>query len=270
MLRYARPRPVLFLLALVLLVPPAAAQSVQSVVDEIRTRHEDQLEAVDNYVIETDAYTSYYRKVTRDGEPTYETSTQMNTDVAALNAIGTTPATTTALPDDLDRIAEHATYEGSESVDGRESHVLHIDDPGAVYEEMDNEVESMVYYVDADTYVPTRMMVTMRPQDTEGPSPTAITFSFRDYRTQKGLTVPYVTEMVMDLDISEEQQRQLEQMKEKMDQMPEQQREQMKRMMGDQFEKMEAMMAGEPTTAEVQSVRVNEGIPEGIFEDDDQ
>jgi hypothetical protein len=270
MLRPARLSFVLFPLALALAVPLAAAQSVQSVVDEIRVRHQEQLQAVDNYVIETDAYTSFYRKVVRDGEPTYETTTRMNGTVPALNAMGTTPATTTAHPADLDRLAEHATYDGTESVDGRESHVLRIDDPGAVYDEMGNEAESMVYYVDAETYVPTRMRVTMRPQNTEGPSPTSVTINFKDYRSQQGLTIPYITEMVMDMNISEEQQRQLQQVQEKLAQMPERQREQMKRMMGDQLEKMEAMMAGEPTTVKVQSVRVNEGIPEGIFAEGDQ
>ncbi|MFP4228277.1 MAG: hypothetical protein ACLFTE_05545 [Salinivenus sp.] len=270
MLCHARSLFVLVLLSLFLVVPPAAAQSAQSVIEEIRARYQEQMETVDNYVIETDAYTSYHRKITEGGDPRYETTTRMNDEVPAFDAVGSTPATTSALPADLDRFAEHATYDGTESIDGRESHVLRIDNPAAVYDEMDSGAESMIYYVDTERFVPTRMMIKMQSQETDGPSPSSVTINLRDYRTEQGLTIPYETELSMDMNISEEQQRQMEQLKEKMAEMSERQRDQMKSMMGDKFEKMQDMMAGEPMTTTVRSVKVNEGIPEGIFEDDDQ
>jgi hypothetical protein len=267
MTRLTRALVVPLLLATLFAAPPLAAQSAQSVVDEMKARHKDQLETVDNYVIETNLYTAYHRKVTRNGQTTYETATRMSGQSETLNALGTTPTTTSGVAY-LDRLAAHATYDGTESINGAQSHVLRISDPGAVFDEMTDEVEEMVYYVHADTYAPSRMMVTMARQSGGDQSPT-MTINYRDYRTVDGLTLPYVMEMVMDLGMGEEQRRQLQQLQEKLEQMPEQQREQMKRVMGKQFEQMQNMMAGEPTTVEVQSVRVNDGIPEGIFAEAD-
>ena len=263
MTRFSRVLVVPLLLSALLAAPPLAAQSAQSVVDEMKARHEAQLETVDNYVVETNLYTAYHRKITRNGQTTYETATRMSGQSETLNALGTTPTTTSGVAY-LDRLAAHATYDGTESVNGTESHVLRINDPAAVYDEMTGDIEEMMYYVNADTYAPSRMVVTMAPQSGGDQSPT-MTIDYTDYRTVDGLTLPYVMEMVMDLGMSEDQRRQLQQLQEKLEQMPEQQREQMKRVMGKQFEQMQKMMAGEPTTVEVQSVRVNVGIPEGIF-----
>jgi hypothetical protein len=40
----------------------------------------------------------------------------------------------------------------------------------------------------------------------------------------------------------------------------------MERMMGDQMKQMEQMMSGEPMVVQVQSVAVNEPLPDGIFD----
>jgi hypothetical protein len=66
--------------------------------------------------------------------------------------------------------------------------------------------------------------------------------------------------------LSDQQRRQLQEMKEQMEQMDEEQRQMMERMMGDQMEQMEQMMSGEPMIVQVQSVTVNEPLPEGIFD----
>jgi outer membrane lipoprotein-sorting protein len=39
----------------------------------------------------------------------------------------------------------------------------------------------------------------------------------------------------------------------------------MERMLGDQMERLQKMAAGEPTTIQVRDVRVNEGLPDGVF-----
>ncbi len=266
MTRLAHTLVVSLLLSAALVAPPLAAQSAQSIVEEMKARHEAQLETVDNYVIETNLYTAYHRKTTRDGQTTYETATRMRGPSETLNTLGTMPTTTSGVAH-LDRVATHATYDGTESINGTTSHVLRISDPAAVYDEMTGDMEEMVYYVNADTYAPSRVVITIAPHS--GGDPSTMTINYRDYRTVDGLTLPYVMEMSMDLGMSEEQRRQLEQMQEKLEQMPEQQREQMKRVMGKRFEQMQNMIAGTPTSIEVQSVRVNDGIPEGIFADDD-
>lgn len=257
--------PLLSIALLASLPSLSAAQSVQSIVDEMKARHEKQLAAVDNYVVETNFSTSYHRKVTKDGRSTYEVTTRLTGDSQMIDAMGTSPTMTTVGPAYLDRLAKHATYAGTETINGTRTHLLRIDNPEAVFEEMDDSADVMTYYVDAQEYLPLRMVVTMKPDDKQKAS--TMTIDLRDYRTVKGLTLPYTMETKMDLGLSEETRQQMEQLKKQMEQMPKEQREQMKRMMGDQFEQMQNMMAGEPTVVTVKSVRVNEGIPAGIFSD---
>ena len=54
-------------------------------------------------------------------------------------------------------------------------------------------------------------------------------------------------------------------MMQQMENMPAQQRKRMEQMMGQQMEMMKQMMSGEPIAIEVQSVKVNTEIPQGIF-----
>ena len=266
MIRLSLPLSVLVVLGVLFTAPPpAAAQSAETVIEQMKARHKQQLASVDNYIIKTNLYTSYHRKVTNNGQATYESTTRMSGQSQTLSAMGT-PPTTTSDAAYLDRLVEHATYGGLETVNGARSHVLHIDDPGAVYEDMNNDAAEMTYYVDTETYTPTRMIMTMMRENESG-SPARMTIDFKDHRTVKGLTLPYVMVMTMNMGLSDAERQQLQQLQEQLKQMPEQQREQMKRMMGKQFEQMQNMMAGEPTTITVESVTVNEGIPTGIFSD---
>lgn len=247
---------------------PAFGQSVPSIVEQMKARHQEQLEAVDNYVIETNFYTSYNRKTTQNGQPTYETVSRLKGKSEALTSFDSAPPTTTFNTAFLDRLAQHATLVGTETVNGTQSVHLHVENPSAVNSEVDDEARSMDFYVDAEELLVTRVQVILAASGSESEEST-LTMDFTDYRTVKGLTVPYLMTMQMELGLSEEQRQQMQQLKKQLEQMPEQQREQMKRMMGDQFEQIEDVIAGGTTTIEVQSVRVNEGIPEGIFSEED-
>ena len=253
---------------LVLLLPlPATAQTAASVVEAMKARYEAQLATVDDYVIVTDLYTTYHRKITQNGQSTYETATRMTGASDQLSALGTAPTSTVMDATYLDRLAQHATYAGTETLNGATCHVLQIDDPSALHDDVDATAQDMRYYVDAQTDVPVRIHMTMAPSSS-GNGPSTFTIDFADYRTVKGLTLPYQMVMQMDLGLSAEQQKQMEQLQRQLEQMPERQRKQMERMMGDRFKQLEQMMAGKPTTIAVQSVQVNEGIPEGVFDSD--
>jgi len=254
----------LCLLGLLFLAPSAAAQSAASIVEEMRARYEKQLETVDTYIVETNLHTTYNRKVTRGGRPTYETATEIRGQSPALREMSSTSPESID-PAFLDRLAQHATYAGRETISGVDSHVLRVDTPSAVIDDGE-EVREVVFYVHPDTYTFARMRMVTAPTNADGQAVT-LTMDFADYRTVDGLTLPFKMTITTNLNLSDDQRRQMKQMQEQLDQMSEQQREQMKRMMGNQFEQMQKMMSGEPTTIEVQSVRVNEGIPEGIFED---
>lgn len=263
----SRQRSLLLLLFVGLLLGsagPAAAQSVDAVVENMRTQYEQQLETVDTYVVETNLYTAYSRKVSRDGESTYETQTTMKGQGGSSFTSSTTPSSAYGLQ--FDRLKEHATYAGTESVDGVRSHVLQVDDPSKVNPEMGrSDAEQMTYYIDAERYVPVRITMKTNQQRGQGPSPSTVTIDMKNYQTTDGLTLPHRMEMQFDADISEQQRQQMKKAMEQMENMPEQQRKQMENMMGDQMEMMKQMMAGEPIVVEVQSVQVNTELPDGVF-----
>jgi hypothetical protein len=242
----------------------ASAQSVASVVDQMQARYEQQMQTVDTYVVDTNLYTAYHEKVTTDGEPTYRTQTRMKGESAPSFASTSTPSVAYGLQ--FDRLKQHATYAGTETVNGVRSHVLRVDDPSKVQPEMaQGEATSLTYYVDAEQYVPSRMVMTPTTQGRRGPQASSVTVNMTDYRTVDGLTLPYRMEIEVAMNLSEKQRRQMEQAMAQMENMPEQQRKQMEQMMGNQMEMMKQMMSGEPVVVEVQSVQVNVELPEGMF-----
>lgn len=259
-----RHRSGLLLLALLLVgAAPASAQSVDTVVDNLRATYQQQLDAVDTYVVETNLYTSYNRKVTRNGAPTYESATRLKGSDSTPFATTTTPTSAYGLQ--LDRLAQHATYAGTETIDGVRCHLLEVEDPERVSPEMAaGDAERMTYYVDAERHVPARIHLTPS-QRGRGPSPSGVTINLRDYRTTDGLTLPYRMEFQIEMDLSEQQRAQMEQALKQMDSMSDQQRQMMQKMMGGQMDMMRQMMSGEPIVVEVQRVEVNGEIPEGIF-----
>lgn len=239
----------------------AAAQSAQSIAEEMKTRYQEQLQNVDNYVVETSLYTSYHRKVMEDGTPTLETEVKMRGESSLVSTLGGAPTTTSSKPDYYEDLSKNATYAGSETVNGIECHVLRVKNAS----EMESEAQEMTYYVDAERYFPARIKMVQPPEEGDG-KPTEVVVNFEDYRTTKGITLPWRTTMQMKMDMSDQQRQQMKKMMEQMKNLPESQRKMIEKQMPMSFDRMKNILAGEPTTIEVTDVRVNEGIPEGIFD----
>lgn len=245
-------------------VLPASAQSVSSIVDEMRTRYQNQLETVDTYIVETNLYTSYHKKVTENGEPTYKSQTKMKEKSNSSFATGTTPSSAYGLQ--LGRLEQHATYEGTETVNGTTAHILKVDDPSKVNPEMKKgDAESMVYYIDAERYVPARILMNTKGKGGGGPKTTSVTVNMKNYQTVEGLTLPYRMEFQFNMDMSEKEKKKMSMMIQRMENMPEEKSERMKQMMGNQVEMMKRMLSGDPIVVEVKNVKVNTEIPPGIF-----
>ncbi len=234
---------------------PAPAQSVTSVVDDMQAAYDRQLETVDTYIVETNLYTAYNQKVPQDGRPTYRTQTQMKGSGTSSFAANTTPSAAYGMQ--FDRLRQHATYAGTETIDGLRCHVLRVDTPSAV--------DPVTYYVDAERHVPARMVMETAASGQQGPNPSSVAIHFRNYETTDGLTLPHRMEIQLNTNLSAEQRQQMQRMMKKMEQMPEQQRKQMEKMMGNQMEMMKQMMSGDPIAIEVQSVQVNVDMPDGVF-----
>jgi len=183
---------------------PASAQSVSSVVDEMQTRYDKQLETIDTYIVETNLYTSYHKKVMENGEPTYQSQTKMKEKSNSSFATGTTPSSAYGLQ--LDRLKQHATYDGTETVNGTTAHVLKVDAPSKVNPEMkQGDAESMTYYIDAERYVPTRLLMNTKGKSGGGPKTSSVTVNMKNYQTVDGLTLPYRMEFQFNMDMSEKE-----------------------------------------------------------------
>jgi hypothetical protein len=249
-------------LSLVVGLAPATAQSVESIVDNMRAQYEQQFETVDTYIVETDLYTSYNRKASGQGS-SYQTQTKMKGEGMTSFTSNTTVSSAYGLR--FDRLKQHATYAGTEMIDGMECYLLQVDDPSKVDPEMGSETESMTYYIHTDRLVPARMVMESTSSTQNGTQPSSVTINLKNYTTTDGLTLPHRMEFHLDANISEQQRRQMKQAMQKMENMPEQQRKQMEKMMGNPMEMMKQIVSGVPITIDVQSVQVNTDIPEGVF-----
>lgn len=263
-----RLRSTLLLLFVGLLVtaPTVQAQSVDAVVNKMQANYEKQLDRIDTYIVETNLYTSYNKKVMTDGEATFETETKMK---GAETAFASTTSHSTAYGLHFDRLKKHATYGGTKTIDGANCHVLEVKDPKALDAQMGDQAKRLTYYIDASEYVPVRMVMQTRGQgqaQAGSANEPTVTINMRDYKTVDGLTLPFRMEIQYDMNMSEQQKQQMQKMMEKMENMPAQQREQMKKMMGEsQMEMMKQMMSGDPVVVEVQDVKVNAPLPDGVF-----
>lgn len=262
------------------LIPAASAQSVDAVINEMKKRYQQQLETVDTYVVKTNQYTSYHRKVTRDGEAVYETEIRGSTGARLPGGMGATSVLQPGLSQ-LDSLAQHAAYAGTETVDGRETHVLLIDDPivlsGARPAPPGDMQGRMKLYIDASRYVPLRMGAEMQVEQDGQTRAMHPRIRFSDYRTTDGLTLPWIMEMRMNkanASMSPEERaearKRLEEMEAQMKEMPAEQREMMEGMMKNQLEQLrEVLVEGTiDFTVEVQNVQVNTPLPDGVFGDD--
>lgn len=262
-----RLRSSLFLLLVVFLITaaPATGQSVTSIVDKMQAQYQQQLDAVDTYIVETNLYTSYNKKVMKDGEPTYQSQTRMAGEGTSSYAATSTPSAAYGLQ--FERLKKHATHTGTETVNGVRTHVLRVDDPSKVNPDMSQGgAKSMTYYIDAERHVPARMVMNQnRQKKKQGPQASAVTINMMNYQTTDGLTLPHRMEIQVEMNMSEKQRKKMEQAMAQMKNMPEQQRKQMEKMMGNKMEMMKQMMSGEPIVVEVQSVKVNGELPDGVF-----
>ena len=279
--RLLQPLAPLFL-ALFLLAPTAAqGQSVEAVINEMKARYEQQFASVDNYIIETDKYTTYFRKADASAEARYESRTVWNESEGLFGQMDFSDSPGYyATEDQLDKLAAEAEYGGTETIDGTEAHVLLIDDPQALAddgsgEENPEEVTgTMRLYIDASQYVPIRMDFEAQVESERGTQTVKPTMTFSDYRTIDGLTVPWMMQMKMDnlnSSMSPEERAQaresLEQMEEQMKNMSDRQRKMMERMLKGKMESLRKII--EEGTIEfnvqVRDVKVNTGIPDDVF-----
>lgn len=253
---------------------PAGAQSAADVIDRMLDGYEARTERIDDYTLVQDVMgirtVSYFVKELRDGRPVFR---MQQSDASGMD--------TEEGPGTLDEIyalgaefRENARYLGRETVAGRDVHALELTDLAGTDLAKDFGQDAQFQpqrgslYLDAETYIPRRMIVEGDLTNSEGVHTVTSTMDLEDYQEHEGLLVAHRTVVTVEglgAAIDEEARAQFEQMERELESMPPEQRRMVESMMADQLEQFRAMMAGEGDAmvveVQVQEVRVNAGPP---------
>lgn len=269
----------LLLLAALLLVPAALAQSAEEVLREAAGRYAAEMADVHDYTVTQSLMgrevTTYAERAEGAGPLAYTHYLVTRNGLVSTNDMDENPTP----PDPyqmLDRIADEARYAGTEDVDGVSAHVIAVDDFGEIAREFgavpedeggEFDVETATFYIGTDDYRIHRMTMAGTLTSDGRTSPMIFDTRLADYRTVDGLTLPHRTMMRMEGMESqmsdaerEEARQQLDQLRAQMAQMSPEQRRMMEGMMGDQLESVLGG-GGFEMEMEVTDVKVNTGRP---------
>jgi hypothetical protein len=272
----------------------ATAQSAEEVLQNVYETYMDSIEDVDNFTVVMamegdmkifDTMTSYHAKVEQDGDVGFETQTQTAGGLSDM-AGSTTPQQSQSNPMAMmrafyEQFADEAVYEGTDTVDGEDVHVLYVEDASALYQDMMEDDEAadamkardLRLYVDTDQHVLRKMSMTMEMGEGEQAQEMESVTMMQDYREVGPMLYPFRMTTQMQNPMTPEQraqmeeaQKQMAEMEKQMANLPKAARERMQKMM-DQVSQQKGL---NQDTIEmimvVQDVQVNEGPPEGFQE----
>ncbi len=180
------------------------AQSPQEIFDQMIEQYTNSIEDVETMMMitrmegfmETEPDTTYYRKVMNDGFP----------NMQVVNSGSSTPSTNYYnFQENYDALIENSTYEGTETVNGREAHVLFIEDVTALYDDVvttpegqqqqQAEPQTGRMYIDTEDYIPVRMSFDI---NYEGEYTGTADMVMSDIRNVDGMLIPFMMEMKID------------------------------------------------------------------------
>jgi hypothetical protein len=263
--------PALVLLISCILPAPAWSGDAQDIIDKVLQLEEERREGVNRYVVEQEVMgqvsTIAFERTTvtgPDGKP-METFQMVLPDDMLTPVPGEEPAMS---QDDFDDMAQEAVYSvaafsesaelvGTETVEGRKAFHLvaeNLERTRSFEGQQEFTLQTINIWVDADKYVPLRMVMDGTMQTDGAPQPMTIETIERDYRTVPGSNMyePYQQVMRLTGELADETKTQMEEARaqlaefeKQMAEMPESQRKMMMSMMGDQIEMMRSMAAGD-------------------------
>jgi uncharacterized membrane-anchored protein YhcB (DUF1043 family) len=263
--------PALLLLIGSILPLPALAADAQDIIDKVIELDEERRKGVNRYVIEQEVLGQVskiaFERTTvtgPDGEP-MDTFRMVLPDDMLQPDPGSEPVMS---QEDFEDMAQEAVYSiaafsesaelvGTETVDGQKAYHLvaeNLDRKRNFAEDQEFVLQTVNVWIDAEHYVPLRMVMD-GTMDTDGtPRPVTIENIERDYREVPGSNMyePYQQMMRLTGEMADETKRQMEQARAQLEEfdkqlaeMPESQRQMMMNMMGEQMEMVRKMAAGD-------------------------
>lgn len=275
-MRYCSRPLAVFIALLAVCVAEAHAQSARDIFDQMLDAYAQNAEGVENYTLVQQVMgfetVQYFEKTVVDGRPIFQLR---QTQAMGFTGGGDDGGDMSAMYFMEPELARRARYEGREQIEGREVHVLAIDDLSGLDLDMsagpdggDFVPRSMRMFVDAELFAPRRMESDGEMMTDRGPQEVTSVVEMLDYQEVDGFLIPH--RMVIRVDglaeaMDPEMREQYEEMQRQLESVPESQRAMVEQMMGAALQQMEAMMAGggDGITMEmtVTEVRVNSGPP---------
>ncbi|MEZ4702302.1 MAG: hypothetical protein R2834_18350 [Rhodothermales bacterium] len=277
----------LFLALCFAVAAPLRAQSAADILKKVSDRYSDAIAKIDNMEMVMrpegafaafDKMTTYYEKT--GGKEGFRSRSVFEGGMAEMmNA-----AAESAAPPDMlsmnasmfEKLSDTATLVGKEEMDGIATFVLSVDDLQPLMEDLStgnalSQSAETVYgkgtlYIDAKEYVLRRMSfsIEVEPQPGAGKRNMDMEMTMSDFKTVGPLYYPHRMTTVMDNPMSAEERAEMQaqrmQIEAMLDQVPEAQRASLRKM-------LDAMGGNDITTVMVtESLKVNEGIPAGVFD----
>jgi hypothetical protein len=263
--------PALFFVIAFILPLPLLAGDAQDIIDKVLELDQERRKGVDRYTVEQEVLgqvsTITFERTTvtgPDGKPVETFRMVLPDDMLQPEPGGEAVMS----QDDFEDMAQEGVYAiaafsdsaelvGTETVDGREAHHLvagNLDRVRGFGEGGEFTLQTVNVWIDADEYVPLRMVMD-GTLDTDGTArPVTIETIERDYREVPGSNMyePYQQVMRLTGEMADETKRQMEEARaqlaefdKQLAEMPESQRQMMMNMMGEQIEMMRKMAAGD-------------------------
>ncbi len=262
-------------LSLIMAIPahaqPADARAAE-ILQTVREEYERSIENIDDYTVVSDMYTTYYKKAYDNGRPYFRSRSETD----ALGGMESTSSVSDAelfSPETFEKLKNNAIYEGTETLDGHEVHIIFIEEIEGLLEDeedLDETLTEMRIFIDTQKWVMRQMAFSVEAAMEDGMMrKIEPVIQFRDYRDHEGMLIPWETVTIisgLDDALSDEERREaeegLKEMERELENMPEAQRDMVKQMMGDQLEQLKNMLAGDQMefTTTVNEVKVNTGV----------
>lgn len=278
-----RSLPPLLLVALAAGLPDGVrAQSAGEILRSALERYEARVEGVDDYTVTQEvgdfSTTTYFEKETVDGHPVFRVVSSSAEGMGGEQSASPEDEPVTNPYRLLPEVADRATLEGSETVDGLDTWAVSVDDFSGLDfgaptgGEGEFRPTRGIFYLDKDDYLLRQMRIEGEMERGGETSPVTMSARMTDYREVDGLLHPFQIHVrlegiygALSLEERADMQQQMEQLRQQLESMPESQRERVEGMLGARLERMqEALNSGSTEmTLQVTELKVNEGPPGG-------
>ena len=235
------------------------------VLEDMQERYEESLENIEDYVMEKENHTIFYKKAhTEDGQPYFKTKSKGK----GMKYSGSNSVNEDLYSQFTSQAKEKAEYKGTDVVEGNEVHVVYVDEM-EVEENLDedpkteNVFKDLYLYIDSDKLIVRKIKYTMEFSSSGVVREISPIIENRDFRNVKGMLIPYETSTTIEgLAMNEKERQQVKEGLKKFEQMPEDQKEMARQMMGNKIKKYRRMLEKDryEKVSKVEEIRVNTGM----------